>query len=410
MRVLYVNTYYQGGGAEKVMRQLYEGMGSEEIETYCVAGRIQDNLPPQVQVIYEDFLGRAITTAVGSTLKNTLLSTKRAKKKILEIVQKEKIDLIHFHNLHSNYIGIRDIMEIKKYCKNIVITLHDMWIFTGGCAYACECEKWYQSECHGCQGNYSMKAFLGAAKLQKYKKEAFQGKGLVFVTPAGWLAGLCRKSYLQKEEIRIIHNGINLENFRAHPKKSMREKYGLPKEKKILLFAANGVRNIYKGFSYLKEAIESIEKKEEYALLVVGNKEKEPLELPFEMYAMGYVSSEKDMSELYAAADLYILPSMADVYPYTPMEAIASGTPVLAFCTGGIPEIVTKETGWLVEPGNSLALRDKIEEIFSPQKEEEYKEKQSRCESFSREHFDIKDMMEDYRRLYEQMVNEGDKA
>lgn len=408
MKVLYVNTYFHGGGAEKVMRQLYNGMQTKDIVTYCMVGRVQNDIPSGVQIIYEDFWGRAVTTAIGSTLRNTLLKTYVARKRIIEFVQKENIDIVHFHNLHSNYIGISDIIEIKKYCKHIIVTLHDMWILTGGCAHACECEKWINNECRQCKGNYSMQSFSYSSKMFQYKKKYFENKGIYFVTPSMWLADLCKSGYLKNENLQVIHNGIDLGKYKTCSKPDVRNKYGLPQEKKILIFVANGLNNIYKGFPYLKKALDMIEEKEKYALLIVGNKKDEQLEFPFEMYPFGYVSCEKKMNELYAAADLYIHPSMADVYPFTPMESIASGTPVLAFSTGGIPEIVDEEVGWLVSPGDSVALKNKIEDIFAKENQTEYMEKQKRCESYSQENFNIEYMIDKYKKLYIQLTDKGD--
>lgn len=410
MKILYINTYFHGGGAEKVMRQLYEGMRTDDIDTYCIVGRIQNNIPQEVQVIYMDFLGRAITTAIGGALQNTLLKTYRARKKIIELVKKEKIDIVHFHNLHSSYIGISDILEIKRYCKHIVVTLHDMWILTGGCAHAFECEKWSKNDCRKCRGNQSIKPFLLAKKMYHYKKKCFEDSEILFVTPSMWLMNLCKRGYLQNEKLQVIHNGIDLKKYRIYSKEVLREKYGISNEKKILLFVANGINNVYKGFSYLEKALEMLENKEKYALLIVGNKDSDCMNFSFEMHTYGYISSEKKMNELYAMADLYIHSSIADVYPFTPMEAIASGTPVLAFATGGVPEIVTKDVGWLVSPGDSVALKNKIEEIFALDNNDKYMEKQKRCESFAKEKFDIENMISEYKELYIKLMCEGENV
>lgn len=399
MKILYVNTYYNGGGAEKVMRQLYMGNKTDEVKTYCMVGRYQKNLPENIEVIYTSFFDRALTTLVGGCVRNTLLKTNKAKRKIIDIIQKEHIDIVHFHNIHSNYLGITDIAEIQKYCKSIIITVHDMWLVTGGCAHACECEKWFNGmACKSCLGNYSMKKFSLAHYVYIQKKQSFSNKDIIYVTPSKWIYDVFKKSYLCDERVRIIDNGIDLKKYCVHSKKGMREKYKLPLDKNLILFVANGINNIHKGFIYLKKALEKLSDKDKYAMIIVGNREEENIELPFDMYKMGYISSEQMMSELYSAADVYIHPSMADISSFTAMEAMASGTPVIAFRTGGIPEIVNEENGWLVEPKNVDELSNCIEEAFRDRKKLE--SKAELCREYVEKNRSIEKTLDEYKKLY----------
>lgn len=406
MKILYVNTYFNGGGAEKVMRQLYYGIKSDEFETYCIVGRLQKNIPEDVEIVYKDFLGRCVTTFLGGCLNNTLLMTKRARKAIIECIKKNKIDIVHFHNLHSNYVGISDLEEIRKYCKNIVITLHDMWLLTGGCAHSFECSKWMkESNCNGCKGNVSMsKGKAYASRLHQSKERYFLNKGFHFVTPSKWLYRCCRQSYLYEEDIKIINNGISLKCFNEYNKSVVRKKYKLPENKKILLFVANGINNVYKGFSYLSEALMRLPDKDNYVLLVVGNKQGNVLRLPYKIFDIGYVSDEIVLSELYSAADLFILPSVADTSSFTAMEAMASGTPVLAFDTGGIPEVVSEKVGWLVPKGDSRALAAKIRDILADGSE--LREKTQKCRSYIESSYTEDKMIDSYKALYRELNRE----
>lgn len=401
MRVLLVSTYFYGGGAEKVMRQLYYSIKNDNIKTYCMAGRLQKNVPDDVEIIYHDFIGRCVTTMAGGCFNNTLFKTKRARKAIIEFIQDKKIDIVHFHNLHSNYIGISDLEEIRKYCNNIVITLHDMWMLTGECAYSFECTKWHSDNyCHNCEGNDNLhKGKFFAPSLLGYKKKYFCGKGLYFVAPSEWIYRCCKESYLQEENIRVINNGISLSNFVCHSKSVVRKKYNLPEDKHILMFAANSIHNVYKGFQYLLKALQQIPDKDKYALLTVGNVKGQELNIPYDCYNMGYIRDERALSEIYAAADLFILPSVADNFPFTAMESMASGTPVLAFETGGIPEIVTESVGWLVPSRDSEALADKIMDIFA--NPEERIAKTSMCGQYIAEHYSDERMLKNYVKLYE---------
>ena len=404
MRILFVSTYFHGGGAEKVMRQLYYGIKKENIETYCMAGRLQKNVPTDVEIIYHDFIGRCVTTLAGGCFNNTLFKTKRAKKTIIDFIRENKIDIVHFHNLHSNYIGISDLEEIRKYCNNIVITVHDMWMLTGECAYSFECNKWHSDNyCRNCEGNDNLhKGKLLAPSLLNYKQRYFGDQGFHFVAPSEWIYRCCKESYLQAENIRVINNGISLSNFVCHPKSVVRKKYNLPEDKHIIMFAANSIHNVYKGLPYLLEALQRIPDKDKYALMIVGNAKGKELNIPFDCYHMGYIQDECILSEIYAAADLFIQPSIADVSSFVAMESMASGTPVLAFETGGIPEIVTESVGWLVPPRDSKALADKIMKIFADQ--EELMAKTSLCRGYIEEHYSDQQVLRNYAKLYEEIM------
>lgn len=403
MKILCVNSYFNGGGAEQVFRQLCQRIKSDEIESFYMVGRWQKDIPKETEVIYSNFFERAATTLIGGMANNTLLRTRKSRKRIVEFIKRENIDIVHFHNMHSNYIGIEDIEEISKHCSRVVITLHDMWLLTGGCAHACECEKWKIEECKKCDGNYSMKSFRHAHKLYEKKREIFINSNISFVAPSKWLYDKIMHSYLKNEDVRIINNGIELDRFQEYSKTEMRKKYNLPLDKNILLFVANGTNNIYKGFLYLTKALNLLKDKERYVLLIVGNKDEDEINLPYETHLMGYVSSQTKMNELFSAADLYIHPSMADVFPFTVMESLASGTPVLAFRTGGIPEIVRADVGWLVEPGDYKGLKRHIEKIFKDKVCLESKTKQ--CRMYIEENFGIDKCIQKYRNLYLDRMN-----
>lgn len=404
MNILYINTYYNGGGAEKVMRQLYRGVRSENVHTWCMVGRYQENVPTDVEMIYTSFIGRAMTTACGSLLQNTLLATPHAVQDIIRCIDENQIDIVHFHNIHSNYLGLWDIRRIQEHCPNIVFTLHDMWAITGGCAHAFDCYKWESDACTGCCGNDAMKSFAFAHRLYKEKCSALTNKGIQFVVPSKWLEQCCRQGMLRQEHVTQIYNGISLQQFREHNQEEMRRKYGLPLDKHVLLFAANGLHNVYKGFRYLAEALQQLPDKQDYTLAVVGNKEGETLDLPFETHSYGYVADEQTMSELYSAADLFLLPSVAESLSITSMESMASGTPVLAFATGGIPEVVSENVGWVVPNRDVSALAHAIESILNENNQAEYDRKRQACRTRVEQVFDEQIMLQQYMALYRTML------
>lgn len=400
MNILYVNTCFWGGGAEKVARQLYYGMKDMDTKTYFIAGRYQRNLPEDVEVLYNNFFERVVSAILGIANHNFLFGTVLARKKIIDFVKKNDIDIIHFHNIHGNYIGPNDIKAIKKSCNNIIFTMHDMWLITGCCPYGMSCNQWKDdNRCHMCKGNESLKRGTRRASLYlKSKIKNISRIGSCYVSPSKWLMDCCSQSYLSSESKQWIPNGVDINQFHVHDMEEVRKKHNLPLDKHIILFSAHQINSPYKGIQYLTEALLNLPDKESYFLLIVGKGRTEGLDAKFKVYHTGYVRDGKVMNELYSASDIFVLPSMADTFPLTMLESMASGTPVLAFRTGGIPEAVNDEVGWCVDAGNSQALSAMIVHIF--EKKEEYCRKAQQCRRYVENHFSEELMLERYRGIY----------
>lgn len=405
MNVLIVNTYFWGGGAEKISRQLYYGLKKKGIHTFFMAGRLQEDVPKDVGIIHSFLVSRCITTGIGMLFHNTLFRTVLAKKKIIACIKKNKIDIVHFHNIHSNYLGIQDVKEIAQYCKGVIFTLHDMWLLTGCCAHAMECEEWKKSRCKGCQGNALLKhKSFWAGNILRMKEENLGAGGYCFAVPSEWLYRQCQQSYLSGQDVRIIHNGIDLKVFIQQNKLTARKKYHIGTEKNVLLFAANGTRNVFKGFSYLLEALKNIENKNNYMLLVVGNDDEIVLDSEYEVHKFGYIKDPRVMNEIYGMADVFVMPSIAETFPLASIEAMASGTPVLAFSAGGLCEQIDPEVGWLVKCGDSRVLSDKIQEIFK--EKGKLAEKARNARRRVEELYDEQKMLDQYKEVYESILKE----
>ena len=400
MNILYINTCFWGGGAEKVARQLYYGMKNEDTKTYFMAGRYQKDVPEDIEIIYKNFFERAFSQIIGVINHNFLFGTILARKRIIEFIKKEKIDIVHFHNTHGNYLGPSDIKAIKKQCDNIIITLHDMWLITGCCPYGMECNKWSDDGgCRSCKGNKSLKrGTMWARWYLNSKRNNISQNNIKFVCPSKWLMDCCRHSYLGSEDLQWIPNGIDINRFRILDKVEIRKKYQLPLHKHILVFSAHQISSPFKGINFLVEALLTLPDKENYCLIIIGKGEMPELDANFMTYHAGYVKSQHMMNELYSASDIFVLPSSADNFPLVMLESMAAGTPVLAFRTGGIPEAVNDEVGWCVDAGDSQAMANAIVSIFED--DEEYLKKAQRCRRYVEENFSEELMLERYKGLY----------
>ena len=276
-------------------------------------------------------------------------------------------DIIHIHWINFGFLSINDLEKLFSLKKPVVWTLHDMWAFTGGCHHSGDCEN-YQEHCGYCVSylkNPSQNdlSFLQLAK----KKEVYQDFPITVVGCSEWIANRAAKSTVFREKkVVAIPNPLDLETFK--PTKVEKEEFGLEKNKKYILIAAMKVTVIWKGFSLLKESLKILyslledSEKEEIEILVAGDANPLDFEdIPFKTNLLGKINSSQEMNKVYNLAEVFVSSSIQENLPNTIMEAMATGTPCVAFGVGGIPEMIEhKKTGYLAEPKNSEDLAEGI--------------------------------------------------
>jgi len=269
--------------------------------------------------------------------------------KLLKKIDEFKPDIIHFHNLHDSYINLPMLFSyIKKHSVPTVWTLHDCWSFTGQCPHftIVRCDKW-KTGCHNCPQykEYPASFYDNTKRMWKLKKKWFTGIGnMTIVTPSKWLAELAKESYLKGYPIEVINNGIDLDVFKPTPS-NFRERYGIPAEKHIVLGVsfAWGYR---KGLDCFVEMAEKLG--EQYQIVLVGTDDEIDKNLPQNIISIHRTQNQKELAEIYSAADVFAMPTREENYPTVNMEAIACGTPVVTFDTGGSPEMLNEKVGRVV--------------------------------------------------------------
>ncbi len=258
-------------------------------------------------------------------------------------------DVIHFHNLHDSYINIPLIFHyIKNNRIRVIWTLHDCWSFTGHCPYftLSKCEKW-KSGCMKCPSYkmYPSSLFDNSKLMWKLKRKWFTGmQDAVIVTPSQWLADLVKQSFLNNYTIKVINNGINLGVFKP-TESNFRDKFRLT-DKYIIVGVAMGWEN-RKGLDVFIELSKRLS--EDYKIILVGTNDEVDSMLPSNILSIHRTGNQAELAEIYSAADLFVNPTREENYPTVNMEAIACGTPVLTFRTGGSPEILDDKTGFVVD-------------------------------------------------------------
>ena len=284
--------------------------------------------------------------------------------KLLKKIDEFKPDIIHLHNLHDSYINLSMLFSyIKKHNVPTVWTLHDCWSFTGQCPHftIVKCDKW-KVGCHNCPQykEYPASLYDNTKKMWQLKKKWFTGvKNMTIVTPSEWLAGLARESYLKQYPIEVINNGIDLNAFKP-THSNFREQYGIPGDKYIVLGVSFGW-GYRKGLDCFVEMAEKLG--ERYQIVLVGTDNEIDKNLPQSIISIHRTQNQKELAEIYSAADVFAMPTREENYPTVNMEAIACGTPVVTFNTGGSPEMLNEKVDRVVPVDDVNEMMSEIKNI-----------------------------------------------
>lgn len=293
-------------------------------------------------------------------------------KKMISKLQQINPDIVLIHNIHSHDVNLELLFKYFKYKnKKVIWVFHDCWAFTGYCTHfmMCKCDKW-ASECNHCPQKNKFSFLIDRSNENfKKKKELFTGIDLTIITPSQWLADQVKKSFLNQCPVKVINNGINLQIFKP-TENNIRAKYNIEKDRFILLGVAfNWDKS--KGLDVFLELFNRLDPKR-FHIILVGTNDIVDRMLPDGITSIHKTHNQFELAEIYTAANLFVNPTREDTYPTVNMEAIACGTPVLTFNTGGSPEIVDNDTGKVVECDNLKVLEEEIIRIYeeNPYKKE----------------------------------------
>ncbi|MCW5518000.1 glycosyltransferase [Muriicola sp. Z0-33] len=268
-------------------------------------------------------------------------------------------DVIYIHWVLYGFLSIKNLRQLASLGKPLIFVMHDMWNITGGCHHSFECPK-YESHCNNCQffeGNKTKDiSYKGFKKKQKFYNDY---ENLYFVSPSAWLFKKAQKSALTgKKPIFHIGNMLSASLFKPIDKKVAKQILNVDGDMKIIAFGAMAVDSPYKGWAYLKRALHILLDSgyRNFKILVFGSGQNSEIAdaMPYDTKFVGFVDSEYATSVIYNAADVFVAPSLADNLPYTILESLSCGTPVVAFNVGGIPELIKHRlNGYLAEQKNA---------------------------------------------------------
>ena len=331
------------------------------------------------------------------------LGSKLATKRFVREIEKLRPDVIHIHNIHGYFLNYKILFEyLSKADIPVVWTVHDCWLYTGHCYHYASvgCEKW-KTQCEKCpQKTAFPTSILLDRSRQNFndKKAAYTSlKNLTIVTVSEWMKGEMSHSFLKDCHYQVIHNGIDLNVFDVQPDdKAVREKYGLG-DKKIILGLAS-IWSKEKGWDDFVRMSEMLN--EDEVIVMVGVSEEQQKRLPKNIVAIRRTENVRQLAELYSAATAFVNPTWQDNYPTVNLEAIAWGTPVVTYRTGGSVEVITEDTGRIVEQGDVAGLLKAVREIAEKGKVQYT----AKCRAFALENFRKEDRYADYLKLYESLT------
>ena len=332
------------------------------------------------------------------------LASNLATKRFIKEIEKLQPDVIHIHNIHGYFLNYKILFDyLKRADIPVIWTIHDCWIYTGHCYYysSIQCDRW-KLGCGKCpqQRQFPTSWFVDRSRQNfKDKSVAFNSikDKLTIVPVSKWIRGEMAQSFMKDCRYQVIHNGIDLKVFDVqHDDKVVREKYGLS-DKKIILGLAS-IWSKEKGWDDFVRMSEMLN--EDEVIVMVGVSEEQQKRLPKNIVAIRRTENVRQLAELYSAATAFVNPTWQDNYPTVNLEAIACGTPVVTYRTGGSIEVITEDTGRIVEQGDVAGLLKAVREIAEKGKVQYT----AKCRAYALENFRKEDRYADYLKLYESLT------
>jgi len=376
MKSLILNTSDLWGGAHIATYRLHRGLINQGVDsTMYVQKKVSDdntvNGPSEkYNILYGNF--RPYIDNIPN-----IFYKKRIKEKFSSAILPNRsvthafdtrYDILHLFWVTDGFMRIE---SLKKVNNPVVWTLHDMWPFTGGCHYDNDCGK-YIEKCGTCPTLGSASKNDISRKVWERKFKSWKNLNLTIVATSEWLAKCARNSSLFGDlRIEVIPNGIDTERYKPIDKKTSREVYNLPVDKKLILFASlSPTKDKRKGFQFLRPAINKLKQDgalNDVELVIVGTSKPElPLDLDIKVHFIPRLYDELSQVLLYSAADITILPSIQENLSNTVIESMACGTPVIAFDIGGMPDMIKHEfNGYLAKPFDVDSLSNGITWILN---------------------------------------------
>lgn len=392
MKIVQINATCKNGSTGKICVDISKLLTEKNIENYILYSGAKSDYPLGIQCgntkqIKFQSLRSHINGLYGFNSKNIT-------NKMIEKLDDIKPDIVHLHNLHGHNCNLEMLLDyLREHHIKTFWTFHDCWTFTAYCPHFTMdgCYKW-KDGCHDCPQYKNYSFFCDRSKeLYEKKKKAIEGLDLTVTTPSRWLADLVKQSFFKNYPVKVLNNGIDLEIFKP-TQSDFKKKYSIPDDKYIVLGVAFGW-GVRKGLDVFVELSKRLDK-EKYQIVLVGTNEKVDKSLPDNIISVHRTQNQKELAEIYTAADVFANPTREEVFGLVNVEALACGTSGVTFNTGGSPGCYDETCGSVVPCDDIDAMEKEITRIC-----EEKPFSAVACIKYA-QNFDIHNKYREYIELY----------
>lgn len=393
-KLLQINITSNWGSTGKIAESIGLKVMMEGWESYIAYGRWCN--PSQSHLIkvgnkldmYMHYMEQRIFDNEG-------LCSRGSTKLLIHQIEEIKPDVVQLHNIHDHYLNYKFLFEyLNQTDIKVVWTFHDCWAFTGHCFHfeTKKCDRW-KTGCHDCPLQHEYPKTLLDRSFKNYylKKQLFQDcKNLTIVPCSDWMGNFVKESFLKGKLIKVIHNGVDLNVFK------LKTTFTNNTNRKFNIIGVSSVWNKDKGLHDIFKLRTMLS--EEYEITLVGLSAEHVKALPIGIRGIQRTQNIQELVQIYNDADVLINPTYADTFPTVNLEALACGTPVITYKTGGSPEAFDKKTGVVIKQGDLLSLANTImwmrENPFSSED----------CRKRAEEFFDMDKCYKKYLTLYNELL------
>ena len=357
MKVLLLNESDINGGAARATYRLHQGLRQVGVDSQMlVRARFSGDRGVVTQQTLRTKLGPGMNVLPLNFYQNYrqgMFSVQWFPDDILKTVDRLAPDIVALNWVCNGYLKIETVAHFKQ---PLIWILHDLWPLTGGCHDDLGCIR-YQDQCGRCPQLASHQEWDLSRWVWQRKAKAWANLDLTIVAPSHWMASCAAKSSLfQHQRIEVIPHGLDINKYRPIAQSVARNLLNLPQDCYLVLFGAlDGPSNRRKGYHLLLPTLQHLAQnigEPAIELVIFGTSQPEMLEaLPFKAHLLDKLNDDVTLALAYSAADLLLVPSMQESFGQTASEALACGTPVVAFNATGLRDIIDhQQTGYLAEP------------------------------------------------------------
>jgi len=404
MKILHINQADVVGGAAIAGYRLHQGLLTQGVHSRLLVDSAKTSSAEVAKIArrrYVESMTSRLAWRLGLNYVNITSSFDIPKHAFYQ-----EADVINFHNLHGDYFNYLALPKLTKH-KCAVLTLHDMWSFTGHCAYSYGCDRW-QMGCGQCPDlNAFPEVKIDRSRWEWWLKNwSYKHSNLAVVAPSRWLTEKAKDSMLGRFSVHHIPHGIDTEAYQPLNPTQCRSVLGIPIDRKVLMFGAQNLQDPRKGSELLLKSLQTLPRyiKSQTVLLTLGDGGETISSLvDIPAINLGYMSGDRLKAIAYSAADVFIFPSKADIFGLVLQESMACGTPSVAFKVGGIPDLVRPgQTGYLAEPDNVEDFCHGIIQLLEDQSLRDYMSHQ--CRAIAIQEYSLKLQAGRYIDLYKKVL------